>query len=209
MSIDNRETLTAIAPEKLSRREYSSCLVVLMGPPLSGKTTIGKALADSSNFSLLDVDEIRHTLYPPESLSPQRYTDQQEQEIMDTVYATAFNLAEQKIKNGTPVIISGTFHGSRGAEIAKLADSRTPTVIFRLGLESTDEESAIAELSKRLAQRLTSKNTRSNILDLNTALRLKKGHKTDPNLNPIFIDTNRPPKEVLQEVLTKLSPLEK
>ncbi len=114
----------------LSHRRFRKCIVVLMGLPLTGKSTLGHRLADMSNFTYLDVDEMRQELSPGQD----RRSDQEERQIMLASYQRKFNLAVPLLEKGDPVVLGATYSRPeyeawlRG--FAQQTDS--PVIVFRL-----------------------------------------------------------------------------
>jgi predicted kinase len=106
-------------------------LVILCGPPCTGKSTIGAQLERELGFTHLDVDTIRQRLLPN---SDQRTEDR------DVAYRGMHLVAEHLLRSGKSVIMNATYnrelHRREAASItnkAALIQCRSPleTVMSR------------------------------------------------------------------------------
>lgn len=94
-----------VTTQEKERLQFKKCLVVLCGPPLSGKTTLGRELAKHSNFAFLDVDEARWEIF----LKSDRLPDKQEQFAMQTSYQKNHEKARDLLQLRQPVIVAATY----------------------------------------------------------------------------------------------------
>lgn len=99
--VEDKEAITT----KEKRLQFKKCLVALCGPPLSGKTTLGRELAKHSNFAFLDVDEARWEIFPKSDRLP----DEQEQLAMQASYRKNHEKAGDLLQLGQPVIVAATY----------------------------------------------------------------------------------------------------
>ena len=75
-------------------------LVILCGPPGTGKTTVGKMIAGRIGAAMLTTDVIRRELFPARTYSP---------EESRKVYQEMYVRTRELSKKGRDVILDGTF----------------------------------------------------------------------------------------------------
>jgi uncharacterized protein len=106
-------------------------LVILSGPPCTGKSTIGAELQRRLGFTHLDVDALRQELLPN---SDQRIEDR------DIAYRRMHWFAEQLLGFGKTVIVNATYnrevHRKEVAAILKKVQSRAVLIQCRAPLET-------------------------------------------------------------------------
>ncbi len=84
------------------------CLLLLGGLPGSGKSTLGKAIAQKAGFSIIRTDEVRKQLVgikPEEAASPEHYS----QEWTERTYGECLHRAEKVLFEGKRVLLDGNF----------------------------------------------------------------------------------------------------
>lgn len=122
----------------LEKKKYVSSLVVMAGLPLTGKTTMAKELEKCSNFTLIDVDEVRHLEMPIVRVLVQ----EEEKKAVENTYVKMFEMADSMIKKSKPVIIAGVFsrpdpyHNQLKSFVSRLA---IPLKFFYMEPPSIDE----------------------------------------------------------------------
>src|ERR1700754_994514 len=106
-------------------------LVILCGPPCTGKSTIGAELQRRLEFTHLDVDELRQQLLPD---SDQRIEDR------DIAYRKMHWFAEKLLQAGKSVIVNATYnravHRRELAAILKTVLGRAALIQCRAPLET-------------------------------------------------------------------------
>ena len=85
--------------------EFSPCIIVFAGLPLSGKTTLGQGLETRSNAVYLDVDSFRRNIVG----HTQRLSDERELWLMRAAYESKFERAQEIVTAGLPVILGATY----------------------------------------------------------------------------------------------------
>lgn len=177
---------------------FQKCLVVLAGPPLTGKSTLGKMLAKKSNFTLLDIDEVRQKLFPGDK----RLSEDEERNIMRACYQKNHELAKEFLLQGDPVILVATY--SRDYSRAVLKELTTSTNSpFKFFLFDAPEK----EIKIRLNQRKKNKNL-SNIKTYADFLSVKNRYQNIADINVKKIDTSEPRSKSLQQILENLDDLQ-
>jgi predicted kinase len=82
-------------------------LVIISGPSASGKTTIGKRIADELDYSFYSKDQIKEELFDSGSRSTYSFA-WYEKQATNKFYA----LLEQAVKEGKSLVIESDFHKS-------------------------------------------------------------------------------------------------
>jgi predicted kinase len=85
-------------------------ILVVTGPPASGKSTIAAELARRLALPLIAKDEIKETLYESLGVGDRAWS----QRLGGATYALIFHMLSRQLKAGRPCVVEGTF----GAEIA-------------------------------------------------------------------------------------------
>ena len=85
-------------------------ILVVTGPPASGKSTIARELAQRLALPLIAKDEIKEILYESLGVGDRAWS----QRLGGATYALIFHLVSRQLQAGRPCVIEGTF----GAEIA-------------------------------------------------------------------------------------------
>lgn len=173
---------------------FKKCIVVLAGPPLTGKSTLGKELAKRTNFIFLDVDEIRQKLFPADHPLP----SEQEKNIMETSYKENHRLAKKWLAMGKPVILAATyareFYHQQLKELSQ--NTKASLIVFQLA-------APIPEIKLRLYKRQQVESF-SNIHSLEGYLEVKNRYQTMKNVHLVALSTNQPLETTLEQVLQNL-----
>lgn len=189
-----------------SRLLLRPCLVVLSGPPLTGKSLMADRLVRHTNLELIDVDEVRN------EIDETRKTDglvrllepDKEREVMVDSYTIMCQQAEERIRLGIPVIIAGTFSREEFKKpleelLGKLKLNDTPFKIFLL--TATDEE---------VERRIEKRQEEGSLSNINTLDKYKwaKGFFKPIEFAPITeIDTTE--NDCVDQVIEKLQDFKK
>jgi uncharacterized protein len=106
-------------------------LIIICGPPCTGKSTLGTELQRRLNFTHLDVDALRQQFLPD---SDQRLEDR------DIAYRKMHWFAEQLLRLGKSVIVNATYnreiHRKELAAMLKTVHSRVGLLQCRVPLET-------------------------------------------------------------------------
>lgn len=85
--------------------KFEPCVIAFAGPPLVGKSTLGRELSKKTNFEFFDVDDARWQIFP----RTERLPDFREDLAMLSSYTfNHFQAAESLIK-GIPVAVGATY----------------------------------------------------------------------------------------------------
>lgn len=161
-------------------QQYRRSLVVFAGLPLTGKTTIATKLAVFSNYTLIDVDDIRHQEMPVvQVLKPE-----EEKLAVEHTYVRMFNLARKLLNDGKPVIIAGVFsrpdpYHNQLKTLVK--EEKVPLKFFYL------ETPTIEEVEKRIQIRLNSPDNLSNVTSYDRFVEVQTRYKLIEGIKVIRI----------------------
>ena len=185
--------------------QFAPSIIALTGIPFTGKTTLGKALADRTNFIFCDVDEARWSVfekrvdqgYPVELASPfNRFA-------MNVAYQKNHEIARDLLKQGNPVVLAATYSRVDYHNMLRWLSetSKVPILVFLLQISDK-----VAE--ERLEERIRS-NSSSNVLTMEQYLEIKIRYQTIEGVNLIRISTEKTVSQALQEIISYLSPFKK
>lgn len=104
-------------------------LVVVCGPPGTGKTTVARMVADRLGAARLRTDVVRKDLVDDPS-----YDDEE----TDRTYATLLDRARERLESGDDVVLDGTFRERRFRERAR-ETARDAAAAFTLVRVTCDE----------------------------------------------------------------------
>ncbi|MEJ5300078.1 MAG: poly-gamma-glutamate hydrolase family protein [Thermodesulforhabdaceae bacterium] len=115
---------------------------VFMGPPASGKSRLGKRVAQLGHMLYISSDQLRRQIFPDANRSPfgqGAYA----KEARDVVYERIFEDASKAVKSGRSVVIDATFSSSkwRKALLGALLDYPVHVVF----VETTADKATLAE----------------------------------------------------------------
>lgn len=188
---------TAINEIKEPLQEFRKCLVVLMGLPLMGKTTLGVELARCSNFRFLDVDDARWEIFPPAERLPRN----QEAFAMQTSYQKNHEKARDLLLDGKPVILGATYSRELYHEMLKWLARQTDSPLRTFLLNAPDEV-----IGQRLKARIENGNP-STVKSLDAFKEVQGRYQLIQGINLTIIDTSLPPKENIKQILSALQDL--
>lgn len=193
--------------ETLSSSEtarFSPCIIAFTGPGLVGKSTLGRALSERTNFIHFDVDDMRWRLF--EKTSDQGYQhklpDELERFAMLTSYQANHERARDAILEGNPVILSATYSREPYHEMLKWLRDQTQVTLLVFLLEVSDEQAEI-----RLNERLNSESL-SNSRSLEDLLNMKNKQKPMEDVGLIRLNTGRSLGETLTDVFSHIAHLQ-
>ncbi|MCA9371629.1 AAA family ATPase [Candidatus Woesebacteria bacterium] len=181
-------------------KSYKPFVLVLCGPPLSRKTTLGDILSAQSNLTLFDVDITRWELFPKTGLlEPDPETNQ-----MVTAYQTICRRASETLQNGTPALLTGTFSRAEFKQpleelYGKLQEQGIEIRIFQL---TADEE----EIKRRIDSRRASGVHHT----IDTIEKYRWAHKSYTSITfaePSILDTQAPLDQLSQNIFDSLESL--
>ncbi|MFH0891126.1 MAG: AAA family ATPase [Candidatus Liptonbacteria bacterium] len=134
-------------------------VVVLRGLPLTGKTTLGRALSKALGWVYVDVNGMRALAarsidYRHDQVNPWADEDRarRESEDMDIAYALVHAAVAENVQRGRSIIISATYSWQERQHLllqAALANPRTRVRTIRLSFNDEPKE-----IRRRLADKL-------------------------------------------------------
>lgn len=193
----------ATEPEPKTKLTFKKSLIILCGLPGCGKTTLGKELVKHSNLVLLDVDQIRSSLFghhPPDD-------QEREQREMKPSYQDAYLKAALELQLGHPIVLSAVYSdGLDHPDLKGLIEAtKAPVKVFLLSLE--DEQKVRERLAKRQQNGLEFSNIITYEDYLKVKARFKQNFKTTNGLEVIKINADPSAAAVYQQTLTHLKDL--
>jgi predicted kinase len=97
----------------------SNALVIVTGPPASGKTTLGRALAERLRMPFLYKDGIKETLFDTLGWSDREWS----RKLGAATYALLFHLVEMELAAGRSLVVESNFDADRdGPRFLELRD---------------------------------------------------------------------------------------
>lgn len=126
---------------------------VFMGPPASGKSKLGRKVAQLGHMIYISSDQLRRQLFPDATRSPfgeGSYT----REAREAVYERIFEEASQAVKKGRSVVIDATFASAKWRK--ELLGALLDYPVHLIFVETTADK---AVLAKRLTEREYSSDT--------------------------------------------------
>lgn len=173
--------------------ELQKCIVVVAGPPLSGKTTLAEALLDQINVVYLDIDEGWREEWGLKDKPP-----------MIECYEHNHQRAEPHLSEGRPVMLGATYSWTGYHKILKELAERTesPLRVFLL-------RAPVEEIIKRVKIR----QAEGGLSDVTTVERAVELHglyesiNKDPEVWVMEIDSSQPVKDIVAIVMESLADL--
>lgn len=187
--------------------EFNPCIAVLSGPPLSGKTTLGRILEGRTNFLFLDIDEKGKDIEPILEALPGTLANTGR---MMAKYGYLCSLAADGLTEDLPVLLAATFsHDSYINYLRALADlyrrlNQSQESALRFFVLDAPEES----LPSRVAERVKN-GSDSDIVTVDQAVTLRKKFAPIASDDVIPINTGQPVEENITRILTALQPFRK
>jgi|WetSurSiteA1Bulk_404760.scaffolds.fasta_scaffold00510_8 predicted kinase len=139
------EKRRASTEDRENSLSLKTCLIVLSGLPLSGKSLVADKLVNSTNLELVDVDEVRNRIDKTRGAKGliRLLESDKEKEIMINSYTLMCRQAAEKIGQGIPIVITGTFSREEFKKpltvlVRQIKSAQIPLKIFLL--IATDEE---------------------------------------------------------------------
>lgn len=182
-------------------KRFKPSITAIVGPPLHGKTTLGRELARNSNLALLDLDEARASIFP-DSVGLTMQNEDEERFIMYNSYQYMHERARDIIKNGTPVVITGSYTRETYHEMLRDLADKLNVPLMVVYLECSEDE-----VKRRLIKR-SSEDHLSNVKTLEHYTEIKNRHRKIETPNLISINSELPVAECAQAVLSWLSDIE-
>lgn len=181
--------------EKIPLKLY---IVVLSGLPMTGKTTLARALVEKTNLVLLDVDEIRQREFP----NPERKILPKEKElaIMIASYKKLGRQAELLLASGQSVILAGTFSRAVFKEPLKILKEKFSNIPMHVFLLKADNK----EIEERIDARNNSNNP-SNITSMDSFQWVASHFEKIDFTDLVEIDTTKSVGFCVQQVLENIS----
>lgn len=145
-------------------------LIVLAGLPLSGKTELGRAIAENTDTVFFDIDETRQEISPgSEWLGPEK-----EKQIMLEAYKQNHQKAREALRLGKNVVVAATYSREVYHEMAKELATETGAALhfFVLTIPQTEVEKRI-EIRKQSG-------TDSNITDMKSYAEVRDRYTPPP-----------------------------
>jgi len=131
----------------------SKMVVVLVGLPLSGKTTLGQALAKETGLHFIDIDGAPASCTLPQAAdhlsTPQ--ARQREQARMAVAYSVLHAAAEANLRQGLSVIIAATYSSHASQAFLKQAVEKAGGVMKLVWCQFKDTP---VEIERRIRERL-------------------------------------------------------
>ncbi|MEV1177450.1 AAA family ATPase [Nonomuraea sp. NPDC049784] len=175
-------------------------LVLVGGPPASGKTTLGGALADRLGYTLLRSDRIRKELAgldPLQSASTSYRQGIYDPDHTARTYAELLSRAELLLGQGESVVLDASWSDERHRAMAVDVAGRT----------SSDMVALLCTVMPQIAAaRLTTR--RPELSDADETIAAVMTATMPPWPDAIEIDTSTPPQEVLARALAAVHPPE-
>jgi predicted kinase len=170
-------------------------IIALTGLSVSGKSTLGAALAKDSNTVWLDVDTARKKI---DAKSGWRGPEQ-EKEIMLRAYARNHALAKRCLGEGKPIALCATYSRKTYHDMLRQLRDSSGVPLFVYLLELSDE---VAE--GRLAQRRKEKSL-SNVTTREAYLEQKHRYIPFPGGELTVLDGSRPVLEQAERVFEEIT----
>lgn len=170
-SKNNHEHMQPLEVES-ERLHLRPAIVVIAGLPAVGKTTLGTALAESSNLVTIDIDKVRQSIFPANLPVSSMEEDRQQMEI---AHLATYKMIRQYIQEGKPVVVSATFRSPLSQEAVKKIASEEGVPLHVFHIEAPDE----AEIERRLHVRRHQRSN-SHIQTIADFARVKTGYRRFP-----------------------------
>jgi predicted kinase len=188
--------VSTIKTERLEKINLKPCLIVLTGLSLSGKTTLGRKLEQSSNLIFLDVDDTRQEILPGKKwLGAER-----EKEIMLLSYKRNHEKAAALLDKKIPVILAATYSRNIYRELVYSLAARYGVSLKFFLLEIPNKEAMV-----RLEARAKNGESNSTITTLEGYMELKNRYVKIVKNDAFRLETTKPVDQLSNEILEILS----
>ncbi len=192
------------------------CIVVLTGPPLHGKTAVGRRLEQQFRFIPYDVDEIKAELLTADATRRGEEYDFSKgtlPEVLAAIYQVSVNRAQMAAEMGNQTVLTGTFSKpefkasllallEEQNRLAPLPGYRPLLVpIFRLNVSSYDT------IARRIEQRIVEGHPSSIKSREKYENSLKLVSPWPDGLEVTDIDADRPLEEVVADIAAHIPDL--
>lgn len=179
------------------RKLFLPFIGVLAGLPLTGKSTLGEAVAAKSNVIFLDVDAVR---YKDESTDSARGTEEEEKRAMETAYDQNHRIAQEMLGLDRPVLLAATYsRESYHEQLKKLIETARKPLVFFL-LEASDDN-----VRNRIESRAASNNL-SNIRTYEDYASVRDRYQKMVDAPVVTIDTDQPLEHSREAIFKTLQP---
>lgn len=198
--------------------ELQKCIVALAGPPLVGKSTLGKKLQDRTNLTYLDVDAARRQIFIPwEELTPDEQqsigTEVDPKDYLNgrsvlpppweafamiNSYQKNHELARELLNNGRPVILGSSYSRDRYHDMLKNLALETASPLKVFLLRASD-----ASIKKRIDERIKN-GSLSNVTSFEHYLETKNRYQIMQDVDLTTIDTESPIEDNIAQILEAL-----
>ncbi len=124
---------------------YNTCLVIIRGPPATGKTTIAKKISKKFNRPLLSKDDIKETLFDKIGIKDTNWS----QKLGNASYQILYKFSEQLIKAKIPHIIEAPFMGKETEKYFKNLKKKNKELSIVEIILSSDKQILFKRMKKR------------------------------------------------------------
>jgi predicted kinase len=171
-------------------------VVAISGLSLSGKTSLGQALAEKTDAVFLDVDKARQEI----SGGTQWLGPEKEYEIMLKTYACNHERASKALRDGKATIIAATYSRPVYHEMLKQLALRERAPLSILFLEELSRDAVSERMIKRIRE-----GGRSNIISMEGYSELRNRYQPPTGKNVITFDANQTLTQLTEAALNALS----
>jgi len=178
--------------------KLAPCIIALVGLPLTGKSTLGRALEKSSNALLCDVDVSRKALHLEGDKDNIRGSEAYEKQAMLNAYILNHKKAKEALEKNIPVILTATYSRPVYHEMLKKLSEETHTPLIVFLLESTDKKAKV-RVEKRAAE-----GSNSNLQSFTDYLGVKMRYQCITDVELLKLDATKSIGELVELVLRNL-----
>ena len=173
--------------------EFRPSIVAIIGPPLTGKSTLARSLSTISNFTPLDVDVARQEIFP---ISKRDMVLPGEQEVfaMLNSYQRNHEKARDLLNTGKPVVLVATYSRQIYHDMLRQLESKFNVPLKVILLSCSDEE-----IKRRIDQRSRSGDF-SNVKTLDHYKNTKDRYQRINGVNILEVNTEQPLEECLKVI---------